>query len=107
MTGVRPPALDAARRRAAELIVPQNLDAALAAPRIAQQLTDSLSIFRLTGGSNSPLPRLLLPGGILHGGSSTEQNLLALLRRELSIPKRDAPAQPPSAPQVFSAQQIT
>src|SRR5439155_18997534 len=100
MAGPRAPALDEARRRAAEIVGgAEALDAALVAPRVQQQLADALSIFRLT--NTGPLPRLLLPSGILWGSGGSAEKLVSLLRRELA-----SPSPVPAAKGIFSADRI-
>ena len=124
--GVRPPPLNVARRRAAELlgIVPSDdddaaLDAATGDPLVQQKLADALTIYRSTGsigttaGAVGALPRLILPSGILHGGVSSSDKFMALLRGQLLGASGAAPAvsrPPPSPPaaatNVFSSRPI-
>jgi uncharacterized membrane protein len=119
MHGPRPPALENAQRRAAELIGDtsgERMSALLSGPHVRRQLADALTVFRLTG--TSPLPRLLLPTGLLVGGSSSVEKLVVLLRDQLATspattvptssavaPSMFAPSTPAPA-DVFSAQRI-
>jgi hypothetical protein len=124
--GVRPPPVEAARRRAAEMlgIVPSDdddaaLDAATGDPLVHQKLADALTIYRSTGsvgtaaGAVGALPRLILPSGILHGGISSAEKFMALLREQLlSAPgtapaaARPPPPPPAAATNVFSSRPI-
>jgi hypothetical protein len=112
LQGERPPALADAKRRAAELIGRQTVEAALRDPRVEQQLKDHLTIYRLTGAGH--LPKLLMTTGMLWGQVSSAQKLVELIRQEMNgSPAAPAPGpapapKPPSAAagSVFSGRRI-
>lgn len=72
MEGLQPPALDHARSRAGPM--PDDV-------RTPQPIADGTTIYRLTGAG--PLPKLLLPTGLLTGQISSPEKLTALLREQL------------------------
>jgi protein-disulfide isomerase len=80
--GPGPPSLDAARAKAITLVGEGALNEALGSQRVRQQLADGVAIYRLTGGG--PLPKLLLPTGMLMGKVSSAEKLLALFREQLA-----------------------
>jgi len=82
MKGPNAPALADARAHAVNLIGAAQLQQSLANPRIQTQFADGVNIYRLTGAG--PLPKVLLPTGILAGKISTSEKLIALLREQLA-----------------------
>jgi hypothetical protein len=91
----RVPKYEDARRRADECVGAQAIEQALAGAGVQQQLDEALTIFRLTGAK---LPRLLLPTGMLMGGSNSEQHLITLLRTQLEGGAITLAAAPPTIP---------
>lgn len=106
LQGLRPPALADARRRAAELLGDGALTEALHGARVAQQLKDHLTVYRLTGAGH--LPKLLMTTGMLWGQASSPQKLVELIRHEMGAASpAPAPAAKPQTPKsVFSGQRI-
>jgi hypothetical protein len=82
--GEQPPTIDQAEARAAEWIGEQALRDAITGERVKQRLNDGLTLYKITG--KGPLPRVLLPTGVLMGEVSDTNYLVTLLRGELSKP---------------------
>jgi uncharacterized membrane protein len=90
--GPRPPALEITQRKAHELAGAENMAQALAAPRVAQQISDGVTVYRAT--QSGQLPKLLLPGGLFIGQISSAQKLIEVLRQQL---QQQPPATAPSS----------
>ncbi|MGZ8940634.1 MAG: vitamin K epoxide reductase family protein [Limisphaerales bacterium] len=88
-----PPELSAARAQAARVVTQEKLNAALADPRIAQQLKQDSDIFvstsRLAG--KSTLPQLIFARGASVGGVSDARQLNKILFDALGLGAEQAP----------------
>jgi hypothetical protein len=108
LRGPRVPRYEDARQRADECVGTQAIEQALAGTGVQQQLDEALTIFRLTGAQ---VPRLLLPTGMLKGGSNSEQHLITLLRTQLENAATTLAAAPriipaPAGTSAFSSKPI-
>jgi uncharacterized membrane protein len=82
--GEHPPSVEQVERRAAQIAGEGRLRDALTGARVKQRLDDGLTLYRLTG--KGPLPRVLLPTGVLMGEVSDSAYLITLLREQLAAP---------------------
>ena len=79
MDPLEPPPLADARKRAAELLGPQGLEAALADGRVDQRLSDNTTIYHLVG--QGAIPKLFVNGAVLVGSPPSTDKLCESLEK--------------------------
>jgi uncharacterized membrane protein/protein-disulfide isomerase len=85
MAPLEPPPLADARKRAAELLGRQSLEAALADSRIDQQLGDDARLYHLL--DQGAIPKLLVSGSVLVGSPDTTDKLCEALEKYSDLRK--------------------
>jgi hypothetical protein len=96
-TGEHPPSVEEAEKAAAQVVGGGAfLRDAMVSESVKKRLNDGLTLYRITG--KGPLPRVLLPTGVLMGEVTDSGYLIKLLREQLTAPVA-APALPPQSQQ--------
>jgi hypothetical protein len=85
--GTKPPSLEQARERAAQLMGAEKLRSALADPWVAQQILADCKIFRANwlAVDSSALPQIIMGNAVSSGPVNSVEHLQILLNRYMGL----------------------